>query len=65
MAGTAVSGRVAAHSSKLLAGFQSMTSQGLIMLSNVEREHLLQQISSRSVGHQGAEMRLKPVQLRC
>jgi len=36
-----------------------------MMLSSVEREHLLQQISSRPVGHQGAEMRLKPVQLRC
>ena len=35
-----------------------------MMLSSVEREHLLQQISSRPVGHHGAEMRLQLVQLR-
>jgi len=35
------------------------------MRSRVDREHLLQQISSRPVGHHRAEMRLQPVQLRC
>ena len=35
------------------------------MLSSLDWEQLLQQISGRPVGHQGAEMRLKPVQLRC
>jgi len=41
-----------------------MAAQGLEMLSGVDREHLLQYVSGRPVGHQGREMRLKPVQLR-
>ncbi len=50
---------------KSLANRQGMAAQGCMMLSCVDREHLLQQIGRRPVGHEGAEMRLQPVQLRC
>ena len=50
---------------KRLADFQGMTAQGLRVLSSIDREHLAQQVSGRPVGHQGAKMRLKPLQLRC
>jgi len=49
---------------KNLADLQGMAAQGLMMRSSIDREHLLQDISGGSVGHQGREMRLKPAQLR-
>jgi len=48
-----------------LADLQGMAAQGLMMRSRVDREHLPQNVSGGPVGHQGREMRLKPVQLRC
>ncbi len=48
-----------------LADLQDMLAQGRMMRSCIDWEHLLQHIRGRPVGHQGAEMRLKPVQLRC
>jgi len=50
---------------KNLADLQGMAAQGLMMRSRVDRKHLPQHIRGGPVGHQGAEMRLKPVQLRC
>jgi len=47
-----------------LADFQGMAAQGRMMLSRVDRERLLQQVSSRPVGRHSTEMCLKPVQLR-
>jgi hypothetical protein len=41
-----------------------MAAQGLRVLRGIDREHLLQQISGRPVGHDGGEMRLKPVEFR-
>jgi hypothetical protein len=42
-----------------------MTAHGLGMLRGVDREHLFEKISSRSVRHKGGQMGLKPNQLRC
>src|ERR1700722_14090680 len=42
-----------------------MAAQGLRVLRGIDGEHLLQQISGCSVGHDGGEMRLKPVEFRC
>ena len=57
------------HRSDVRAGFgdgaEDLAAQGLMMLSGVDREHLRQHIRGRPVGHQGREIRLKPVQLRC
>src|ERR1700751_354446 len=47
-----------------LTGSQGVAAQGLMVLSGVDREHLLQHLSGRPVAHQGAEMRLKLIQLR-
>ena len=49
---------------KSLADLQGTPAQGRIMLSGVEREHPLQQISRGLVGHHGAEICLQPVQFR-
>jgi len=48
---------------KRLADLQSMAAQGFMMRSGVDREHLPQNVSGGPVGHQGGEMRPKPVQL--
>ncbi len=48
-----------------LADFQGMAAQGPMTLSHVDRKYLPQHIRGRPVGHQGAEMRLKPVQFGC
>ena len=48
-----------------LTDFQGMTAHGLGVLRGIDREQLLQKTSSRSIGREGREMRLKPNQLRC
>lgn len=50
---------------KRLALSQGMAAQGLMVLSGVDREHLRQQVSGYPIGHEGGEMRLKLIQLRC
>ena len=47
-----------------LAGSQGVAAQGLMVLAGVDREHLLQHLSGRPVGHQGGAMRLKLIQFR-
>ncbi len=42
-----------------------MAAHGLEMLRGVDREHLLQKIGGRSVGHNGGQMGLKLDQFRC
>src|SRR4051794_37235986 len=41
-----------------------MTAQGLVSCASVDREHLRQQISGRSIGQQNGELGAQPVQLR-
>ena len=48
-----------------LAGSQSMAAQGLRVGAGVDRKHLLQHVSGGPIAHQGGEMRLKLIQLRC
>jgi hypothetical protein len=48
-----------------LPEFQSVTAQGLRIPSSIDREHLLQHAGRHPVRHQGAEMRLKLIQLWC
>jgi hypothetical protein len=48
-----------------LTDVQSMAAYGLGVLRGVHREHLLEKIRSRSVGHKGGQMGLKLDQFRC
>jgi len=50
---------------KCSAGSQGMATHGLFVVAGADRKHLLQYVSGRPIGHQGREMGLKPIQLRC
>ena len=49
---------------KCLADLQGVPTQSLRILSGINREHLLQDISGHPIRHQGGEMRLKLVPLQ-
>jgi hypothetical protein len=50
---------------KCSAGSQSVATHGLFVVAGADRKHLLQYVSGRPIGHQGKEMGLKLIQLRC
>src|ERR1019366_5156502 len=50
---------------KCRAGSQGMAAHRLLVFADANREHLLQYVSGRPIGHQGGEVRLNSVQFRC
>jgi hypothetical protein len=47
-----------------VAHFQGVTAQSFRILAGTDREHLPRHVGCHPVGHQGREMRLRPIQLR-
>ena len=50
---------------KRRAGCQGAAAHGLFVVAGADREHLLQHVSGRPIGHQGGQVSLKLIQLRC
>ena len=50
---------------KRRAGCQCAAAHGLFVVAGADREHLLQHVSGRPIGHQGGQVSLKLIQLRC
>jgi hypothetical protein len=47
------------------AGLHGTATHGLFVIAGSQRDHLLQQIRRRPIGHEGREMNLKLIQFRC
>lgn len=50
---------------KRRAGSQGAATHGLFVVADADGKHLLQHVSGRPIGHQGGQMSLELIQLRC